>query len=232
MKCSRCKSKLRKEDKFCAVCGARVGRKRRIRFTSIFLVIVLLLSLIAIGWSGSILFTKHFSGKLRDLFSGKKTIETHNVGEVISQAENAITRAKELGPESEYKNHIAEVYLQSVTYEIITLDKENGIATLEVSVPNVAQLLPQIVNNVLAENTGESYDALLQIVQSELERALSDEGIERTTTTIDFPIEYNNGEYEPIYTEQWEQLVFGSLEDMYIEYYRTMIGEMHDEIPE
>ncbi len=127
---------------------------------------------------------------------------------------------------------ITKAYLQGVTYEIVELDKDNGVATLEVSVPNLAQLLPQIVNNVLADYEGTSYENLLRLVQAEVETALSDEAIEKTTTVIDLPIEEISGEYKLIYNEQWEQIVFGGLEDMYIEYYRTMIGGMIDEIPE
>lgn len=127
---------------------------------------------------------------------------------------------------------VAKSYLQSVTYEIKELDKENKVATLEVSVPNFTQVLPQIVSDVLAENEDASYEDLLQIVQSEMEKALSNEDIEKKTTTVDLPIEENDGEYKLIYNEQWEQIVFGSLENMYIEYYRTMIGGLIDEIPE
>ncbi len=132
----------------------------------------------------------------------------------------------------ENTSSVAKSYMQSVTYEIKELDKDNEIATLEVSVPNFMQMLPQIVSDVLAENEDASYEDLLQIVQSELEKALSKEDIEKTTTTVDLPIEENDGEYKLIYNEQWEQIVFGSLENMYIEYYRTMIGGLIDEIPE
>ncbi len=127
---------------------------------------------------------------------------------------------------------VAKSYLQSVTYEIKELDKENKLATLEVSVPNFTQVLSQIVSDVLAENEDASYVDLLQIVQSELENTLSNEDIEKTTSTVDLPIEENDGEYKLVYNEQWEQIVFGSLENMYIEYYRTMIGGLIDEIPE
>lgn len=127
---------------------------------------------------------------------------------------------------------IAKSYLKSVTYEIKKLDKDNEIATLEVGVPNVTQVLPQIVFDVLAENKDASYEELLQIVQSKFEKMLSNEGIEKIVTTIDLPIEKNDGEYKLIYNEQWEQIVFGNLENIYIEYYRTMMGEVINEIPE
>lgn len=70
MKCPKCKNKLRKGAKFCPACGARVEKKRGLRLTSILLVIVLLLSIVAIGWSGGILFAKHFGGS-NNIFSSR-----------------------------------------------------------------------------------------------------------------------------------------------------------------
>ena len=119
---------------------------------------------------------------------------------------------------------VTKSYLQNVTYEIKKLDKENKVATLEVSVPNFTQVLPQIVSNVLTENENVAYEELLEIVQSELEKTFSNESVEKTKTIIDMSIEEIDGEYKLVYNEQWEQIVFGSLENMYIEYYRTMIG--------
>lgn len=127
---------------------------------------------------------------------------------------------------------VTQAYLQGVTYEIVELDEENKVATLDVSVPNFTKVLPQIVTDVMAENEEASYDELLQIVQEELEKALSDESVEHTTATIELPFEEVDGEYKLIHNEEWEQLVFGGLQEMYVEYYRTMIGGLLDEIPE
>lgn len=102
MKCPRCKKQLRKGAKFCPACGARVEKKRGIRFTSILLVIVFLLSIVAIGWSGGILFAKYFGGNFKDLFSRKKNVEIHNVEEAIAHARN-------LGKEYGYENALSEL---------------------------------------------------------------------------------------------------------------------------
>lgn len=231
MKCPRCKKQLRKGAKFCPACGTKV-EKRKVRPSLILWIIILLLSLIVIGWSGGILFAKYFGGNFRNLFSEKEKVETHNVGEVFAKAEEAIAHAKKLGLEGGYENDVTEAYLQSVTNEIIELDIDNGVATVEVSVPNLTEFLPQAVTNVLKSNEGTPYEELLQIVQSEVKNVLSNEEFEIITTTIDLPVKEINSEYKPVYNEQWEVIVFGGLEDMYLEYYRTMIGEISDEIPE
>lgn len=102
MKCPRCKKQLRKGAKFCPACGTKIEKKRGIRFTSILLVIVLLLSIVAIGWSGGILFAKHFGSNFKDLFSGKENVEIHNV-------EEAIAHARDLGDECGYENAMSEM---------------------------------------------------------------------------------------------------------------------------
>lgn len=114
MKCPRCKKQLRKGAKFCPACGARVEKKRGIRFTSILLVIVLLLIIVAIGWSGGILFAKYFGGNFKDLFSRKETIEIHNV-------EEAIAHAKWFGEELGYENALSELTEKALT----TVDGDN-----------------------------------------------------------------------------------------------------------
>lgn len=127
---------------------------------------------------------------------------------------------------------VTKAYLQGITYNIEDLDRENRIATLTISVPNLAEALPQTVTKVMAENPDASYEELLLMVQNELNNLLTNDELEITTTTLDLPFDEIDGEYKLIYNEQWEKIVFGRLEEMYIEYYRTMIGGMIDEIPE
>lgn len=102
MKCPKCKKELRKNAKFCTACGARVEKKRGIRFTSVLLVISILLGIIVIGCGGGILFAKFFGGKFENLFSGKNSVEIHNV-------EDAIAQAKVFGEEYGYENATSEL---------------------------------------------------------------------------------------------------------------------------
>lgn len=114
MKCPKCKKKLRRGTEFCPSCGARIEKKRGIRFLPILLVLLLLLSTVVLGWSGSILFAKYFHINFKGLFSGKETIEIHNV-------EEAIEHARELGEEYGYDNAMSELTEKVVT----TIDGDN-----------------------------------------------------------------------------------------------------------
>lgn len=126
---------------------------------------------------------------------------------------------------------MAKIYLQSVTYEIKELDESNKTAIVDVNVPNTAKLLPQIISDVIDKNDAVSYEELLQAVQNELEAMLLDENTERLTTTIELPFEEDE-DYKLIINEDWEQAVYGNLENMYIDCYRTLVGGLTDEISE
>lgn len=102
MKCPRCKKQLRKGAKFCPACGTRIEKKRGIPFTSILLVIAMLLSIVAVGWGSGILIAKYFGGNFKNLFSGKKNVEIHNV-------EEAIAHARDLGEKYGYENALSEL---------------------------------------------------------------------------------------------------------------------------
>lgn len=160
----------------------------------------------------------------------KKLQMSGNYYDNIEYFENAGSDEKKINKEN--ISGMAKVYLQSVTYDIKELDEANKIAILDVNVPNTAQLLPQIISDVIVKNDEASYEELLQAVQSELEVTLLDENTERITTTIELPVEEEGGEHKLIYNEVWEQAVYGNLEKMYIDCYRTLIGGMTDEIPE
>lgn len=133
--------------------------------------------------------------------------------------------------DAEITSDLVKSYFQGITYEIVELDKDNKFATVNVSVPDLTKILPQIISDVLTKNPDATYDELLSIVQSKLEKELTSDGAEKNTTTLDLPIEEKDGKYLLIYNEQWEEIVFGSLEEMYLDYYRTMIGGLPDETP-
>lgn len=161
---------------------------------------------------------------------GKKELQMS--GSFLDNITDFTDAQHQAAPDREEISGVARAYLQGVTYEIRELDEERGIATLEVRVPCFTEALPRIVADVLAEHGDAAYDEQLALVRAELEKALSDKNAEKTTTTMELPFEEVDGAYKLIYNEAWETAVFGSLEEMYIAYYRTLIGGLSDEIPE
>lgn len=99
---------------------------------------------------------------------------------------------------------VAKAYMQGVTYTVTDLNEDAHTATLEVSIPNFVEVLPAVVDEVLAETNGVEYEELLSMVQAKTEDALSSEDVARTSSTITLPIEQINGEYILVYNEQWD----------------------------
>lgn len=103
MRCPKCKKQLREGAKFCPACGARVKKRQGRWVVAVLLVIILLLGVIAGGLAIGIFAAKHFG-------SSKSALK-------ISNVEEAIAHAKELGEELGYENAMSEM-TEKVTTEI------------------------------------------------------------------------------------------------------------------
>lgn len=119
---------------------------------------------------------------------------------------------------------VVKAYLQGVVYEIKELDEKNMLATVEVSVPDFGGVLEETIDRVVTENEGKSFEELLALVRAEMETALQDENIKRTSSEVTMTVEEADGIYKLVYNEQWTQLVFGDMEQMYVESFQRMLG--------
>lgn len=125
---------------------------------------------------------------------------------------------------AESASGVVKAYLQGVVYEIKILDEKNMLATVEVTVPDFGGVLEETIGRVVLENEGTSFEELLALVQTEMETALLDENTRRTTAEVTMAIEEVDGSYQLVYNEQWTQLVFGDMEQMYVESFQRMLG--------
>lgn len=125
---------------------------------------------------------------------------------------------------AESASGVVKAYLQGVVYEIKKLDEKNMLATVEVTVPDFGGVLEETIERVVLENEGKPFDELLELVRTEIEAALLDESIQRTTTEMSMAVEEVDGSYKLVYNEQWTQLVFGNMEQMYVESFQRMLG--------
>ena len=167
MKCPRCKKQLRKGAKFCPACGTRIEKKRGIRFTSILLVIAILLGIVTIGWGSGILIAKYFGGNFKDLFSPKNSVEIHNVEEAIAHARN-------LGKEYGYENALSEL-----TEKVTTTIDGDSYYRLQQNYQGIPVYGRNIVyatdsNGVTTSISGNAFDVdgIEQIVPSILEHQI------------------------------------------------------------
>lgn len=181
MKCPRCKKQLRKGAKFCPACGTRIEKKRGIRFTSILLVIALLLGIVAVGWGSGILIAKYFGGNFKNLFSGKENVVIHNVEEAIAHARN-------LGKEYGYENALSELtekvtttidgdsyYRLQQNYQgipvygrnIVYVTDSNGVTTSisgnAFDVDNIEQIVPSVLDHQILEAVAAYHKNVLGI---------------------------------------------------------------------
>lgn len=110
MKCPKCKNKLRKGAKFCPACGAKIQKKTGHRVISIILIIALLVSIVAVGWTVGILIARYTAGgkSLFNFFGNKSDVK-------INSAEEAIEHATELGKELGYENALSELTEKNTT---------------------------------------------------------------------------------------------------------------------
>lgn len=128
-------------------------------------------------------------------------------------------------------DELTQSFLESVQYEIIDIDKENMTAAVDISVPVITDELSNILNNVIAENNGKSYDDLKQIAESELSSMLSSSQLEKEKSTLTLQIEEINGSYKLVPSEEWNKVLTENLENLYMSYLESLIGGMTDEMP-
>lgn len=125
---------------------------------------------------------------------------------------------------AESASGVVKAYLQGVIYEIKKLDEKNMLATVEVTIPDFGGVLEETIGRVVLENEGKSFEELLALVHTEMETALLDENTRHTTAELTMAIEEVDDSYQLVYNEQWTQLVFGNMEQMYVESFQRMLG--------
>lgn len=122
-------------------------------------------------------------------------------------------------------------YLKAIKYEITSINKADMTATVNLSIPQISDILSDTIDKVLSGNTVTKYDDLKANVEQELGEALRLEKVEISTFTLILPIEKADGTYKISPTDEWNKLVVGNIEELYLEYLRALIGGMTDENP-
>lgn len=132
----------------------------------------------------------------------------------------------------ETPNELAQTYLESITYQIKEIDKKEMMATIEVQIPQISDVLSKTLDKVISENKDTEYDELKGLAEKAFADTLKSEKLDKKTETITLPIEKTDDSYKIIPSPEWNSLITGSLEELYVEYLKTLIGGMTDEMPQ
>lgn len=133
--------------------------------------------------------------------------------------------------EKENGSPLAQAYMKSITYEIIDVNKDSMTATVNVSVPQVSNTLIQTVDQVIAANPGVDAETIKELVMNDFQNQLEHNEIPLEMATLIVPIEQTLFEYKLAPDATWYDFTMGQLEDLYLEYFRIMIGELTNEAP-
>jgi len=135
---------------------------------------------------------------------------------------------QDMGEKTE-RSPLAKAYMESITYEIIDMDKEAMNATVKVSVPQVSDALVQMVDQALADNPNESVEQIKERIMLDFQNCLETDTLPRRTQTLTVPVERTFFEYRLAPDETWYDFTIGELDELYLEYFRMMIGELTNE---
>ena len=132
----------------------------------------------------------------------------------------------------ENPDDLTQTYLESVAYEITGIDKEKMTATIELQIPKISDELSEVLDKVISENKDAGYDELKTLAEKELANVLKSMELDKKTETITLSIEKAGYSYRIIPSPEWNSLITGSLEELYVEYLKALIGGMTDEMPQ
>jgi len=138
----------------------------------------------------------------------------------------------EVNADTEHTSSLSRAFLKEITYEIIEIDEDKMTATIIVSVPDISEKLPNVVDDAIIDNQNMEYDELLSSVKEKFQAALESDDLTKKETTIELSIKNADDGYKLVPNDKWNQVIYGDIENMYLEYLKTLIGGMTNENPQ
>ena len=129
-------------------------------------------------------------------------------------------------------DELTKSYLENIQYEIIDVDKENMTATINVSIPVINNELSDILDKVITENSGKDYEELKQIAETELTDLINSGQLEKEKSTLTLQIIEDDGSYKLVPSDRWNEKLTANLENLYMDYLKSLIGGMSNEASE
>lgn len=121
---------------------------------------------------------------------------------------------------------LSQAYLKNISYEIKDIDEDKMIVTIDVTVPNVTDILTEIIHFTVESNEYEvSYTDLKNIVEDKFVEKLLDGKFELESSTIQLPLEDVNGVYKIVTTDEFTELIYGDIVKAYFDVFLAIGGK-------
>lgn len=124
---------------------------------------------------------------------------------------------------SEETTGMSKAFLNSITYEITDVDKENMTADIKINIPDISDETINIIDSKIKENNGKEYDELRKEIQDDFESMLNSDKIKTQTETLTLPIEENDGSYKIMLTEEWDNVWLKYLKELYADFMKELM---------
>ena len=124
---------------------------------------------------------------------------------------------------------LSQAYLNSISYNVISIDKDAMEATIEVSIPDISSILSDTLDKIISENSNASYSKLISLAETTMTSTLQTVQTQKEPFQIVLPLQQNNGSYQLVPNDEWNQLIFGNLGQQYTDCLHNWIGGMTNE---
>lgn len=114
---------------------------------------------------------------------------------------------------------LAEAFSETVVYEVseISWNGDSGVAQVKVTTPDLAQVISDSIQAAIDECGTEDYDVLLDMVEETIQSVLSSGDYPVLENTVEMEAEKNNDGYTLISNEEFEKVISGNLEEIFIQ---------------
>ena len=125
--------------------------------------------------------------------------------------------------DSEETTGMSKAFLNSITYEITDVDRENMTADIKINIPDISDEIVSIIDSAIKENGDEEYDELSKKIKDDFESMLNSDEIKTETETLTLPIEENDGSYKMVLTEEWDNVWLKYLKELYTDFMKGLM---------
>lgn len=114
---------------------------------------------------------------------------------------------------------LAESFGDKVAYEVksIKWDGDTGKAEVEVTTPDLAEIISDSIDEAIDEHGLEDYDALLEAVRNNVASTLNSGKYPTVDSTVEMDAEKTSDGYKLISNDEFERVIAGNLEEIFIQ---------------